>query len=138
MQKSEFLLNKTKELISAYETFKIAISEQTNFSGGGLIGTLFSSIFDKYCGHIGSIIIICVLIFIGAILITDISISDIIDAISSKFGNKDKDGNGIPDNEDEEDENGYIDENELEQTKVKISLANFVMVSICFYYKLLF
>ncbi len=113
-----------EELISAYETFKIAISEQTNFSGGGLIGTLFSSIFDKYCGHIGSIIIICVLIFIGAILITDISISDIIDAISSKFGNKDKDGNGIPDNEDEEDENGYIDENELEQTKVKISLAN--------------
>ena len=114
-----------EELISAYETFKIAISEQTNFSGGGLIGTLFSSIFNKYCGHIGTLIVICLLIFIGAILITDISISDIAEAISGRF-NKDKDGNGIPDGDDDEDDKGYREGevDDLENNKpVKITLG---------------
>ena len=112
-----------EEMISAFETFKIAISEQTNFSGGGLIGTFFSAVLDKYCGHIGSIIIICVLIFIGAILITGLSLSDLFDDLSDKM-NKDKDGNGIPDNEDEEDDKGYMHSEDLEQTKVKITLPN--------------
>ncbi len=95
-----------EELISAWETFKIAMTEETSFSGGGMIGTLFSSIFNKYCGHIGSIIVICIIIFIGAILITDISITDIIDAIKNKVV-KDKDKNGIPDRDDDEDDDGY-------------------------------
>ena len=123
----EYLTDKAtikEELISAYETFKIAISEETSFSGGGLIGTFFSSIFNKYCGHIGSLIIIFVIIFIGAILITDISISDIMEAISSRF-NKDKDGNGVSDDDDEEDDDGYQEGevDDLENNKpVKISL----------------
>lgn len=114
-----------EELISAFETLKIAISEKTNFSGGGMIGTLFSSLLNKYCGHLGAIIIICVIILIGAILITGITVSDIIEKLSEKFGNKDKDGNGIPDSEDEEDDDGYQDDenDELESTKVKISLS---------------
>ena len=125
----EYLTEKAtikEELISAYETFKIAVSEETNFSGGGLIGTFFSSIFNKYCGHIGSIIVICIIIFIGAILITDISISDIMDTLKERFGSKDKDGNGIPDNEEEEDDDGYQEGevDDLENNKpVKITLG---------------
>ncbi|MBR4830822.1 MAG: DNA translocase FtsK [Bacilli bacterium] len=74
----------------------------------------------------GSIIVICIIIFIGAILITDISISDIIYTIKEKFGSKDKDGNGIPDGDDEEDDDGYQEGeiDDLEASKVKISLTN--------------
>ena len=113
-----------EELISAWETFKIAVTEETSFSGGGMIGTLFSSIFNKYCGHIGSIIVICIIILIGAILITNISISDIVDSLKERFV-KDKDGNGIPDSDDDEDDDGYQEGevDDLENNKpVKISL----------------
>ena len=122
----EYLTDKLtikQELTSAYETFKIALSEETNFSGGGLIGTLFSAVFNKYCGHIGALIVIFVIIFIGALLVTNITISDIMDSLKSKFGNKDKDGNGIPDGDDEEDDDGYREGeiDDLEASKVVIS-----------------
>ena len=115
-----------KELISAWETFKVAMTEENVFSGGGMIGTLFSSIFNKYCGRIGSIIVICIIIFIGAILITDISVKDITDAIASRFKNRDKDKNGVPDADDEEDDDGYQEGevDDLEASKVIISNGN--------------
>lgn len=120
-------LSLKEELVSAFKSLQIALTEKTNFSGGGLIGTFFSSLLNKYCGHIGSIVIICVIIFIGVILITGITISDIYDKITENIGNKDKDGNGIPDKDDDPDDDGYqegeVDDLEV-RPPVKITLGH--------------
>ena len=79
------------------------INTKVSFSGGGVLGAFFISIFYYLLGKMGSIIVISVLMLIGVILVADLSIGDTISNICSKFKRK-KDINVEEENEEYEDE----------------------------------
>ena len=52
------------------------INTKTSYSGGGIIGSFFIFIFNFLLGRTGSIIVISVIMFVGVLLISNLSISD--------------------------------------------------------------
>ena len=64
------------------------INTKVSFAGGGVIGAFFISIFYYLLGKMGSIIVISVLMLIGVILVSDLSISDAISKIREKLKRK--------------------------------------------------
>lgn len=67
------------------DEFVKCINTEVNFPGGGLIGAFFISIFYILLDKMGSIIVISVLMIIGVVLISNISISDTIMSVVNKI-----------------------------------------------------
>ena len=88
------------------------INTKVSFAGGGVIGAFFISIFYYLLGKMGSIIVISVLMLIGVILVSDLSISDAISKIREKLKRK-KEASTI---EDDEYENEEYEEDYDEET----------------------
>ena len=87
------------------------INTKVSFAGGGVIGAFFISIFYYLLGKMGSIIVISVLMLIGVILVSDLSISDAISKIREKLKRKKESSNEEDDEyENEEDEEDYDEE----------------------------
>ncbi len=87
------------------------INTKVSFAGGGVIGAFFISIFYYLLGKMGSIIVISVLMLIGVILVSDLSISDAISKIREKLKRKKETSNEEDDEyENEEDEEDYDEE----------------------------
>ncbi len=113
-------LNYIEEDSSFISTMKDTIDEvmkcintQVSFSGGGVLGAFFISIFYFLLGKLGSIIIISVLMLLGVLLISNLSISDGISWIREKF-NREKD-------DDEEEIDDEYDDEDVNDKKIKIS-----------------
>ena len=85
------------------------INTKVSFAGGGVIGAFFISIFYYLLGKMGSIIVISVLMLIGVILVSDLSISDAISKIREKLKRKKESSN-------EEDDEYEIEEDYDEET----------------------
>ena len=88
------------------------INTKVSFAGGGVIGAFFISIFYYLLGKMGSIIVISVLMLIGVILVSDLSISDAISKIREKLKRKKETSN----EEDDEYENEEYEEDYDEET----------------------
>ena len=88
------------------------INTKVSFAGGGVIGAFFISIFYYLLGKMGSIIVISVLMLIGVILVSDLSISDAISKIREKLKRKKEASN----EEDDEYENEEYEEDYDEET----------------------
>lgn len=88
------------------------INTKVSFAGGGVIGAFFISIFYYLLGKMGSIIVISVLMLIGVILVSDLSISDAISKIREKLKSKKEASN----EEDDEYENEEYEEDYDEET----------------------
>ena len=88
------------------------INTKVSFAGGGVIGAFFISIFYYLLGKMGSIIVISVLMLIGVILVSDLSISDAISKIREKLKRKKETSN----EEDDEYENEEDEEDNDEET----------------------
>ena len=86
------------------DEFTKCINAKTTFPGGGVIGAFFVSTFDILLGHVGSIIVISVIMFIGLILFSNFSILDIISTIREKVKHKKDEYNEEDDDEDEEED----------------------------------
>ena len=87
------------------------INTKVSFAGGGVIGAFFISIFYYLLGKMGSIIVISVLMLIGVILVSDLSISDAISKIREKLKRKKETSNEEDDEyENEEDGEDYDEE----------------------------
>lgn len=105
------------------------INTKVSFAGGGVIGAFFISIFYYLLGKMGSIIVISVLMLIGVILVSDLSISDAISKIREKLKRKKESSNEEDDEyEDEEDydeETGEVIDKKAKRKaeKEKIKLA---------------
>ena len=110
------------------------INTKVSFSGGGVIGAFFISIFYYLLGKMGSIIVISVLMLIGVILVSDLSISDAISKIREKLKRKKEASNEEDDEyENEEDEEDYDEETgevidkkakrKAEKEKIKLAKA---------------
>ena len=99
------------------DEFTKCINAKTSFPGGGIIGSFFISVFDILLGHIGSIIVISVIMFIGLILFSNFSILDIISSVRDKIKNR----NTNDDDEDEEDDEEEIKGHGLKDNRVSIS-----------------
>lgn len=104
---------------SFFDTMKSTIDEvikcintKVSFAGGGVIGAFFISIFYYLLGKMGSIIVISVLMLIGVILVSDLSISDAISKIREKLKRKKEASN----EEDDEYENEEYEEDYDEET----------------------
>ncbi len=97
------------------------INTKVSFAGGGVIGAFFISIFYYLLGKMGSIIVISVLMLIGVILVSDLSISDAISKIREKLKRKKETSNEEDDEyENEEDGEDYDEETgELIDKKAK-------------------
>ena len=80
--------------------FTKCINAKTTFPGGGVIGAFFVSAFDILLGHVGSIIVISVIMFIGLILFSNFSILDIVSRVKERI----KERKEEYDEEDEDDE----------------------------------
>ena len=113
-------LNYINESAGFFETMKSTIDEvikcintRVSFAGGGVIGAFFISIFNILLGKMGSIIVISVLMLIGVILVSDLSIGDAITNLFSKFKRKEKKSK---DKEDDDDEYEYEEEDYDEET----------------------
>ena len=113
-------LNYINESAGFFETMKSTIDEvikcintKVSFAGGGVIGAFFISIFNILLGKMGSIIVISVLMLIGVILVSDLSIGDAITNLFSKFKRKEKKSK---DKEDDDDEYEYEEEDYDEET----------------------
>ena len=97
------------------------INTKTTYSGGGMIGAFFIYIFNFLLGKTGSIIVISVIMFIGVLLISNLSISDGFAWLKGKLRRKgeyekDDDEDGLEEYDEEtEDEDG-----KLENRKIKI------------------
>ena len=89
------------------------INTKVSFAGGGVIGAFFISIFNILLGKMGSIIVISVLMLIGVILVSDLSIGDAITNLFSKFKRKEKKSK---DKEEDDDEYEYEEEDYDEET----------------------
>ena len=85
------------------DEFTKCINAKTTFPGGGIIGAFFVSVFDILLGHVGSLIVISVIMFIGLILFSNFSILDIITSIREKV-KKNKDEYDEEDDDEEYDE----------------------------------
>ena len=110
------------------------INTKVSFAGGGVIGAFFISIFYYLLGKMGSIIVISVLMLIGVILVSDLSISDAISKIREKLRRKKETSNEEDDEyENEEDEEDYDEETgevidkkakrKAEKEKIKLAKA---------------
>ena len=110
------------------------INTKVSFAGGGVIGAFFISIFYYLLGKMGSIIVISVLMLIGVILVSDLSISDEISKIREKLKRKKETSNEEDDEyENEEDEEDYDEETgevidkkakrKAEKEKIKLAKA---------------
>lgn len=126
---------------SFFDTMKSTIDEvikcintKVSFAGGGVIGAFFISIFYYLLGKMGSIIVISVLMLIGVILVSDLSISDAISKIREKLKRKKETSNEEDDEyENEEDEEDYDEETgevidkkakrKAEKEKIKLAKA---------------
>lgn len=100
--------------------FQKCINAKTAFSGGGIIGAFFVSLFDILLGHVGSIIVISVIMFIGLILFSNFSILDIIYTIRDKVKNR-KESDDDDEDEDDEDDEEEIKGHGLKDHRVSIS-----------------
>ena len=87
--------------------FTKCINAKTTFPGGGIIGAFFVSAFDILLGHVGSIIVISVIMFIGLILFSNFSILDIISSIRNKVKKNKDDDEYEEDDEEDEDIKGH-------------------------------
>lgn len=112
-------LNYINESAGFFETMKSTIDEvikcintKVSFAGGGVIGAFFISIFNILLGKMGSIIVISVLMLIGVILVSDLSISDAISKIREKLKRKKEASN----EEDDEYDNEEYEEDYDEET----------------------
>lgn len=110
------------------------INTKVSFAGGGVIGAFFISIFYYLLGKMGSIIVISVLMLIGVILVSDLSISDAISKIREKLKRKKETSNEEDDEyENEENEEDYDEETgevidkkakrKAEKEKIKLAKA---------------
>ncbi len=110
------------------------INTKVSFAGGGVIGAFFISIFYYLLGKMGSIIVISVLMLIGVILVSDLSISDAISKIREKLKRKKESSNEEDDEyENEEDGEDYDEETgevidkkakrKAEKEKIKLAKA---------------
>ena len=110
------------------------INTKVSFAGGGVIGAFFISIFYYLLGKMGSIIVISVLMLIGVILVSDLSISDAISKIREKLKRKKETSNEEDDEyENEEEEEDYDEETgevidkkakrKAEKEKIKLAKA---------------
>ena len=99
--------------------FQKCINAKTTFPGGGIIGAFFVSVFDILLGHIGSIIVISVIMLIGLILFSNFSILDIISRVREKVKHKREEYDDDEDDEEEEDED--IKGHGLKDHRVSIS-----------------
>ena len=88
------------------------INTKVSFAGGGVIGAFFISIFNILLGKMGSIIVISVLMLIGVILVSDLSIGDAITNLFSKFKRKEKKSK----DKEDDDEYEYEEEDYDEET----------------------
>ena len=104
------------------DEFTKCINAKTTFPGGGVIGAFFVSAFDILLGHVGSIIVISVIMFIGLILFSNFSILDIISRIGDKVKNKKDDYDEEDDDEDEDEED--VKGHGLKDHRVAISSIN--------------
>ena len=112
-------LNYINENAGFFETMKSTIDEvikcintKVSFAGGGVIGAFFISIFNILLGKMGSIIVISVLMLIGVILVSDLSIGDAITNLFSKFKRKEKKSK----DKEDDDEYEYEEEDYDEET----------------------
>ena len=101
--------------------FQKCINAKTAFSGGGIIGAFFVSLFDILLGHVGSIIVISVIMFIGLILFSNFSILDIIYTIRDKVKNRKESDDDDDEDEDAEDDEEEIKGHGLKDHRVSIS-----------------
>lgn len=99
--------------------FTKCLNAKTTFPGGGIIGAFFVSMFDILLGHVGSIIVISVIMFIGLILFSNFSILDIIYTIRDKVKHKKEEYDG--EDEDDEDEEEDVKGHGLKDHRVAIS-----------------
>ena len=105
------------------------INTKVSFAGGGVIGAFFISIFYYLLGKMGSIIVISVLMLIGVILVSDLSISDAISKIREKLKRKKETSNEEDDEyeneEDYDEETGEVIDKKAKRKaeKEKIKLA---------------
>ena len=102
------------------DEFTKCINAKTTFPGGGIIGAFFVSMFDILLGHVGSIIVISVIMFIGLILFSNFSILDIISTIREKVKHK-KEEYDDEDDEDEDDDEEEVKGHGLKDNRVAIS-----------------
>ena len=117
-------LNYIGEDVSFVSTMKETIDEimkcvntKVAYSGGGILGAFFITIFYILLGRVGSIIVISVLMLLGVLLISNLSIGDGILWIREKFRRK-----GEYEEEDDDDIiEEYDEEEEVEDKKIKIS-----------------
>ena len=98
------------------------VNTKTVYSGGGIIGSFFIFIFNLLLGKTGSIIVIGVLMLIGILLVSNLSISDGYAWIKEKIREKseyeeDDDEQGLEEYDDETDDDDKL----LENKKIKIS-----------------
>lgn len=117
-------LNYIKDDVSFISTMKSTIDEvmkcintKVAYSGGGVLGAFFISVFYFLLGNMGSIIIISVIMLLGVLLVANLSVSDGISFIREKFRKKSE--------YEEEDDDDIIEEYDDEETeedkKIKIS-----------------
>ena len=101
--------------------FQKCINAKTTFPGGGIIGAFFVSVFDILLGHIGSIIVISVIMLIGLILFSNFSILDIISRVRDKVKHKREEYDDEEDDEEEDDEDEDVKGHGLKDHRVSIS-----------------
>ncbi|MBQ9023736.1 MAG: DUF87 domain-containing protein [Bacilli bacterium] len=122
-------INYLSDKLGFFDTMKDTVDEilkcvntKTVYSGGGIIGSFFIYIFNLLLGKTGSIIVIGVLMLIGVLLISNLSISDGYTWIREKIRNRseyeeDDDEDGLEEYDDEtKDDDKY-----LSSKKIKIS-----------------
>lgn len=131
-------LNYINESVNFYDTMKNTIDEvikcintKVSFSGGGVIGAFFISIFNILLGKMGSIIVISVLMLIGVILVSDISISDAFLSVFGKIKRKKHkdysekyDEDYEYDDEDYDEETGEVINNKLNKKTEKLKFTH--------------
>ena len=99
------------------------VNTKTTYSGGGIIGAFFIFIFNLLLGKTGSLIVIGVLMLLGILLVSNLSISDgylwIREKLRSKSEYEEDDEDDELEEYDDEDE-----DDEFEHKKIKISSIN--------------
>ena len=100
------------------DEFTKCINAKTLFPGGGILGAFFVSSFYVLLGNIGSIIIISVIMLIGLVLFSNISLSDLFTSIKEKIKANKEDEEEEEDDEYEEEE---VTHNPMEDKKVVVS-----------------
>ena len=107
------------------DEFQRCINAKTTFPGGGIIGSFVISSFDILLGHIGSYIVIGVIMFIGLVLLSNFSILDFISNIRerAKLRRREKDDNDEYDEDEEDDDNphGFRKDKPIEDKRVVVS-----------------